>query len=184
MFKDLTNVRQADYLNEKYPERKKKSKARLTARFIVNDPKLKKKGRGYYWHCDCDCGGSRLVSAKDFSMGKITKCKMCVSPKRVEEQKKLLQRLREIRRDLGDDWYSDEFKREWRNHLAAFSFEQRLLFETIMDGRSHWHLQMQAVDIVMRETDIELELMNYSRARVARARERLENEKLYRNEKN
>lgn len=131
----------------------------------------KDKDKGIIWKCLCHfCEGAnyRNVLTRDFTSGRIKKCNKCVSPVFRERQRRLVATNKQRQRDLGPPWYSDEFRRTWRDILAAFTPAQVLLFDTIMDGRTRWQWQMQAVDWVRRTHDIELELFYLGRERVLR----------------
>jgi hypothetical protein len=166
---NLTNTRQDTLLTEKYPNQPRRAKARLTA----IKPLKTKEGLGIVWFCRCDCGGSREVLARDFANGRIKKCAECVNPFFRNQQKQLTKTRREAARSLGDPWYSAEYRENWRRHLAEFNTSQKFLFEVICDGRIEWIIQFQAVQIVMLETDIKLELQNFSVERRRRALERM-----------
>lgn len=119
--------------------------------------------------CECLlCKGTRIVDVRYFKNERITKCENCADPRFREGHAHTMQLRLEKKYDLGvDPVHENEFfMRSWRDRLKAFTFEQRWLFETIVDGRQEWdtdededgqpvkiNIWAEAVDTVLREPD-------------------------------
>lgn len=122
------------------------------------------RGKGIFWLCRCKCGREREVLAKKFVSEEIKSCVDC--------------RKNPTRRVEGSGrWYPPEFRRSWRGKVAAFDAERRLLYETILDGRTHWLLRMQAADIAIREPDARKALGEFGRKRIILACRRIINQR-------
>jgi hypothetical protein len=119
-------------------------------------------GQGVIWDCLCSgpkCGGkgTRKVLAKDFRQKKIKRCLQCANTnKRVGMLRNSSKRwAKEV---VTGPMYSDEFRRSYRDHIAEFTREQRMLFDVIMDGRTNYAYQVQAADIVLRAVNVRAEI--------------------------
>lgn len=136
---------------------KRQPNGKLTALY----PSRREVGRGILWTCLCRCGREREVPTKKFVAEEIRSCVDCrFYPTKVPAGTRA-------------EWYSKEFVEEWRGIRDGFEGMQRLLFETILDGRRNWHHQMQAVDLVIRAGDLTEELAWYSKSRIRRAMNRI-----------
>jgi hypothetical protein len=124
-------------------------------------PSHKEPRKGTYWLCRCSgpkCGGkgTRKVLAKDFRQQKIKRCLKCVDP--VKRATQVVNSAKRWSKKVTGPMYSDEFRKGCRERIEAFTPEQRILFDVILDGRTIWEYQVQAADIVMRSTDIRSDL--------------------------
>jgi hypothetical protein len=111
-----------------------------------------------------------------FTSGRIKKCERCVDPNLAAGTPRLLQRRIEIAAEKDVGWYPEPFRSTWREILAGFNPDQRLLFEVTLGNRRRTPLfMMQATDIVNRVplTEIDIELGTYPASRVVAARKRL-----------
>jgi len=116
--------------------------------------------------CECLlCGGQRTVDQRQFTHERVTKCANCADPRFRQGQQRTTQLLQE--RSLGiDPVYDDElFMRSWKDKIKTFNFDQRVLYETIINGRKATHIGAEAVDIVLREDDPVWALNFYSEVR-------------------
>jgi hypothetical protein len=169
---NLTNINQNEFLTRKRNGKPPIKKAKLTARYPVGrQPRL-----GMVWYCECDCGGYRDVPAMYFTSARIKQCERCVDPALAAVIPMLIQRREEIKEAEDVGWYPEPFRSTWRDELAAFDVERRLLFEVVMGGRPRRSaFMMQATDIVMRvpDSELDIEFGQYDRKRIALARARL-----------
>lgn len=145
--------------------------------FVCRDPK-----QGRVFLCLCECGNKIEVPSAYFTTLKIKSCDSCSLPKGFNlptpEEIALLAAQQEREEDLAaglrEEFYSDEFRRTWRERLAALDPLRLLLFEVIVDGRRF--ISMQAVDIVLRTGGVEEikdELGSYGSGRQADAVRRI-----------
>lgn len=124
---------------------------------------------GDLWLCQCTCGNWRKVIARDFQIGRVKRCRTCSTANS-------LRNLRKGRRAVGDPIETDYFEDNWKVWRSKFTHPQRLLYETILNGREDDGREaMEAVDIVRRCRDIPVELNTFSVGRVLRAKRRLDN---------
>lgn len=124
-------------------------------------PSHKEPKKGTYWVCKCSgpkCGGkgTRKVLAKDFRQQKIKRCIKCADPvaRAIQARNAPMRWSKKVTGPM----YPEQFSKNCRNYIAAFTPQQRVLFEVIMDGRTNWQYQVQAADIVLRSTDIRADL--------------------------
>lgn len=121
---------------------------------------------GFYWMCECLCGQLREVLSKRFTTEEIRSCIDC----RIRPASNQVQFRRA-------DWYSGEFAdgSKWREIVANFPFERRLLMEVYLEGKAsrHWQFKKQAAQIAFLEKNVIAELRCFSIKRVAKAFSRL-----------
>lgn len=120
-------------------------------------PSHKEPKKGTYWVCKCSgpkCGGkgTRKVLAKDFRQKKIKRCLQCADP--VKRSIQAVNAPKRWSRKVTGPMYPEQFRKSCRDRIAAFTPQQRMLFDVIMDGRTNWAYQVQAADIVLRTEDI------------------------------
>lgn len=166
--RDLTGIKQDGY-------------GKLTAvRQVGTHPK-----QGAIWLCRCECGGSIEVQARLFLDASrkhgVYACDGCKSSGRVAQA--------EVARvGLGNEWRTPDFESTWLTLLEGMNGAQRLLYETICDGRTgqseddyddyegEFQVQMEALDISLHCEDIADELKTFGTDRVTRARQRMQME--------
>lgn len=140
---------------------KKQPHGRLTAVSLVRVVR----GKGAIWLCRCDCGNVRKVASKRFTAKEkgVTACEQCVDPERRKRQEQMISYL-------GGFYGLPGFEQEWRIYRSQFSELEWLLYATYVNGRHNSvSVQMQAVDIVIRCTDVKAELCSFSLKRVKEA---------------
>jgi hypothetical protein len=126
-------------------------------------PSHKEPRKGTYWVCRCsgpNCGGkgTRKVLAKDFRQKKIRRCLKCVD--QVKRATQVVNSAKRWSKKVTGPMYSDEFRKSCKERIAAFTNEQRVLFDVLLDGRTNREYQVQAADIVLRSKDIMSDLVN------------------------
>lgn len=132
--------------------------------YIRSQPKV-----GRIWLAECDCGGTREVSATDFTSTRISRCQLCVDPDKAASQVMLNAR----REQLRNQFYPKAFRDSWRSKVEEFTPMQRLLFEAILYRRRRpcGAMEMQAADWVLRtpESEIDLEIGSFGSKRIESA---------------
>jgi hypothetical protein len=109
-------------------------------RLLALRPVSRDAKRGIMWECRCDCGGSISIYTHSFTRKEIVGCLECTSQARrarLEHANSVYKERQEAEAtDLGAEWGDPAFPRRWRALLQSLNCDERLLFETICDGRT------------------------------------------------
>jgi hypothetical protein len=88
---------------------------------------------GAIWDCDCSCGATRHVSARNLLAGRVTRCVACARKGRTL-------RLVNARLSRGDS--ESSYQRNWRSHLENLSPERRAIYDDYIERRERVGVQI------------------------------------------